>query len=245
MVERKIMKKILLATLFSALFLTSVAKASNLMIDEKSKTYDFKQALMEINNSITAFGMVKTETAILCIKPFFLTHIMSGSSTSYNGLPFQKPKSMLEKANGYIFKAVGKSFATEAYPLAGVFLMVENKKDEPLVIDMNNSVLQVGNFYGQPFYAGKFMDQGRFTQPNLIIPPKQRKSVLLYRSDAEFKSGPFYSGWFLTPEPVNFNQIHAEVALKIDDKYVTVSADGAIPEEIQKKYDQAAQMQKK
>ena len=155
MVERKIMKKILLATLFSALFLTSVAKASNLMIDEKSKTYDFKQALMEINNSITAFGMVKTETAILCIKPFFLTHIMSGSSTSYNRLPFQKPKSMLEKANGYIFKAVGKSFATEAYPLAGVFLMVENKKDEPLVIDMNNSVLQVGNFYGQPFYAGK------------------------------------------------------------------------------------------
>ena len=239
------MKKILLATLISALFLTSVANAANLMIDEKSKTYDFKQALMEINNSITAFGMVKTETAILCIKPFFLTHIMSGSSTSYNGLPFQKPKSMLEKANGYIFKADGKSFATEAYPLAGVFLMVENKKDEPLVIDMNNSALQVGNFYGQPFYAGKFMNQGRFTQPNLIIPPKQRKSVLLYRSDAEFKSGPFYSGWFLTPEPVNFNQIHAEVALKIDGKYVTVSADGAIPEEIQKKYDQAAQMQKK
>ena len=121
-------------------------------------------------------------------------------------------------------------------------MIVENKKDEPLVIDVNNSALQVGNFYGQPFYSGKFMDQGRFTQPNLIIPPKQRKSVPLFRSDAEFKSATLYQGWFLKPEPVDFNKIHAEVALKIGDKYVMVTADGAIPEEIQKKYDQAAQM---
>ena len=236
------MKKALLPVLVSALLIASTVNAANLMLDEKSKTYDFKQALQEINGSITAVGIVETDAAKIGIKPFFHSHIMSGSSISYNGLPFQKPKSMLEKANGFVFKAVGKSFATEAYPLAGVFMIVENKKDEPLVIDMNNSALQVGNFYGQPFYSGKFMDQGRFTQPNLIIPPKQRKSVPLFRSDAEFKSATLYQGWFLKPEPVDFNKIHAEVALKIGDKYVMVTADGAIPEEIQKKYDQAAQM---
>lgn len=236
------MKKALLPVLVSAMLIASTVNAANLMLDEKSKTYDFKQALQEINGSITAVGIVETDAAKIGIKPFFHSHIMSGSSISYNGLPFQKPKSMLEKANGYVFKAVGKSFATEAYPLAGVFMIVENKKDEPLVIDMNNSALQVGNFYGQPFYSGKFMDQGRFTQPNLIIPPKQRKSVPLFRSDAEFKSATLYQGWFLKPEPVDFNKIHAEVALKIGDKYVMVTADGAIPEEIQKKYDQAAQM---
>ena len=236
------MKKALLPVLVSALLIASTVNAANLMLDEKSKTYDFKQALQEINGSITAVGIVETDAAKIGIKPFFHSHIMSGSSISYNGLPFQKPKSMLEKANGYVFKAVGKSFATEAYPLAGVFMIVENKKDEPLVIDMNNSALQVGNFYGQPFYSGKFMDQGRFTQPNLIIPPKQRKSVPLFRSDAEFKSATLYQGWFLKPEPVDFNKIHAEVALKIGDKYVMITADGAIPEEIQKKYDQAAQM---
>ena len=236
------MKKTLLMAVATALLITSVTDSANLMLDEKSKTYDFKQALQEINESMTAVGTVETDAAKISIKPFFHSHIMSGSSISRNGLPFQKPKSMLEKANGYVFKAVGKSFATEAYPLAGVFMMVENKKDEPLVIDMNNSALQVGSFYGQPFYSGKFMDQGRFTQPNLIIPPKQSKSVLLYRSDAEFKSATLYQGWFIKPEPVDFNKIHAEVALKIGDKYVTVSADGAIPENIQKKYDQAAQM---
>ncbi len=231
-----------LTALASISLITSVASAANLMIDEKSKVYDYKTALDEINNSITAVGMLETETAKIGIKPFFHTFVMSGSSISYNGLPFQKPKSMLGKANGYIFKAVGKSFATEAYPLAGVFMMVENKKDEPLVIDINKSALQVGNFYGQPFYSGKFMDQGRFSQPNLIIPPKQSKSVLLYRSDAEFESGTFYRGWFLKAESVDFDHLHAEVSLKIDDKYVTVLADGAIPEEIQKKYDQAVQM---
>ena len=47
---------------------------------------------------MTAVGMVETDTAIIGIKPFFHTHIMSGSSISYNGLPFQKPKSMMEKA---------------------------------------------------------------------------------------------------------------------------------------------------
>lgn len=235
------MKKIVSA-LAVALLVGSVANAANLMLDEKSKTYDFKQALQEINESMTAVGMVETDSVKIGIKPFFHSHIMSGSSISRNGLPFQKPKSMLEKANGYVFKAVGKSFATEAYPLAGVFLMVENKKDEPLVIDMNNSALQVGSFYGQPFYSGKFMDQGRFTQPNLIIPPKQSKSVLLYRSDAEFISVTLCQGWFLKAEPVDFNKIHAEVSLKIGDKYVSVAADGAIPEEIQKKYDQATQM---
>ena len=239
------MKKALLPVLVSALLIASTVNAANLMLDEKSKTYDFKQALQEINESITAVGMVETDVAKIGIKPFFHSHIMSGSSISRNGLPFQKPKSMLEKANGYVFKAVGKSFATEAYPLAGVFMMVENKKDEPLVIDMNNSALQVGSFYGQPFYSGKFMDQGRFTQPNLIIPPKQSKSVLLYRSDAEYIAVTLCHGWFLKAEPVDFNKIHAEVALKIGDKYVTVSADGAIPEEIQKKYDQAAQMAQK
>lgn len=236
------MKKILVTTFAVALLFFSVASTANLMIDEKSKTYDYKTALQEINESMTAVGMVETGIAIIGIKPFFHAHIMSGNSIFYNGLPFRKPKSMMEKANGYVFKAVGKSFATEAYPLAGVFLMVQNKKDEPLVIDMNNSVLQVGKFYGQPFYAGKFMDQGRFTQPNLIIPPKQSKSVLLYRSDAEFKSASLYSGWFLQPEPVDFDHIYAEVSLKIDGKYVTVTAGSSIPDSIQKKYDQAAQM---
>ena len=63
-----------------------------------------------------------------------------------------------------------------------------------------------------------------------------------YRSDAKFEQHSFATGWYLPPTPVDFNKIHAEITLKVDDKYVFVAADGAIPEEIQKKYDQAAQM---
>jgi hypothetical protein len=54
-----------------------------------------------------------------------------------------------------------------------------------------------------------------------------------------------WAGWTLPVKPVDFNKIHAELTLKVDDKYVSVIADGIIPEEIQKKYDQAVQMAQK
>lgn len=240
------MEKILLSALLTTLLFTSMVSANNLMIDVKSKAYDPEAAIDEINDSITAVGSAETDTVKLIIKPFFHTFIMSGEVFANTGLPFQKPKSMLEKANGYIFTARGKSFALEAQPLAGVELTAINKKDEPLVIDVNNSALQIGDFYGQPFYAGQFMQQGNFTQPNLLIPPKQSKTVRFFRSDAKFSSTTImrgvWAGWLLPVTSVDFNKIHAEVTLKVDDKYVSVTADGAIPEEIQKKYDQAAQM---
>ncbi len=242
------MRKLFLTALASALFISSTVGAANLMIDTKSKAYNSDNALDEINNSITAIGSAETDTAKITIKPFFHDFVMDGSPFGVNGLPFQKPKSMLEKANGYIFKAKGKSSAFAAQPLAGVDLTIVNKKDAPLVIDVNNSALQICEFYGQPFYTGKFIQQGNFTQPNLFVPPKQSRTVKFFRSDAQYTSFRIMrgvcDGWYLTATPVDFNKIHAELNLKIDDKYVTVTADGAIPEEVQKKYDQAAQMKK-
>lgn len=240
------MKKSLLAALCSALLISSLANAGNLMIDEKSQAYNYKTALDEINNSITAVGKAENDAAKFTIKPFFHSYIMSGDVFMSNGLPYQKPKSMLEKANGYVFRARGKSFATEALTLAGVELTAENKKDEPLVIDINSSALQIGSFYGQPFYTGQFAEQGKFNQPNLLIPPKQSKIVKLYRSDAKFSSTTVmrgvWAGWTLPVFSVDFNNIHVEATLKVDDKYLSVIAEGAIPEDIQKKYDQATQM---
>lgn len=243
------MKKLFMIALVSSLIVSSLASAKNLMIDEKSKIYNHTTALTEINNSITPVAITETETAKIAIRPFFHSYIMSGESLN-NGLPYQKPKSMLEKANGYIFRARGKSFAIEALPLAGIELAVKNKKeDAPLVIDINNSAMQVCDFYGQPFYAGKFMGQGDFNQPNLLIPPKQTKTVKLFRSDAKFSSTTImrgvWAGWMLPVTPVDFNKIHAELTLKIDDKYVSIVSDTKIPDAVQKKYDQAPQMEAK
>ena len=60
------MKKIVSA-LAVALLVGSVASAANLMIDEKSKTYDYNTAVDEINSSITAVGSAETETAKITI----------------------------------------------------------------------------------------------------------------------------------------------------------------------------------
>ena len=245
------MKKILLTALATTLFFSSAASAANLMIDETSKTYSHTTALAEINDSITAVGTIETDTMKISIKPFFHSfilkgNVMEGETVSNNGLPYKRPKSMLEKANGYIFKSKGKVAATESLPLAGVVLKTENKTSKPLVIDIESSAMQIGNFSGPPVRTLNDMEQGGGLGRNkLMIPPKQSKTVLLFRSDAEYHTPSYQSssiGFFLPATSVDFNNLHAEVALNVDGKYVTVTADGAIPAEIQKKYDQAAQM---
>ena len=245
------MKKIVLAALATTLFFSSVTSAANLMIDERSKTYSHTAALLEINDSITAVGTAETGTMKLTVKPFFHSfilkgNVMSGNAITENGLPYKKPKSMLEKTNGYIFKAKGKSVATESLPLAGVVLTAENKSARPVLIDIESSVIQIPDFSGPPVRTLNDMEQGGgLGRDMLMIPPKQTKTVLLYRSDVRYHTPSYKSsstGLFLPATSVDFNKLHAEVALNVDGKYVSITADGAIPEEIQKKYDQAAQM---
>ena len=243
------MKRILLTAIATALLFSSVVSAANLMIDENSKTYSHTTALAEINDSITAVGTAENGTMKVKIKPFFHSfilkgNVMEGYTVSNNGLPYKKTKSMLEKTNGYIFKAKEKVIAIESLPLAGVTLTAENKMNKPLIIDLDKSVMQLGNFTG-PVLTVNGMNQGALNPSKLVIEPKQSKTVLLFRSDGSFHTPTYKSsstGYFLPATSVDFNKIHAEVALSVGGTYVSVTADGAIPDAIQKKYDQAAQM---
>ena len=243
------MKKILLTALAAALLISAEAGAANLMIDENSKTYSHKTALFEINDSITAVGTSETGTMKITIKPFFHSfilkgNVMEGYTVSDNGLPYKKPKSMLEKTNGYIFKAKGKEAATESLPLAGVVLTIENKVSKPLVIDLDQSVMQLGDYSGRMLTVDG-MDQGALNPSKLVLEPKQSKTVLLFRTDGVYHTPSYKSsatGYFLPATSVDFDKLHAEVALHVGGTYVSVTANGAIPEAIQKKYDQAAQM---
>ena len=245
------MRKILLTALATALFFSSAASAANLMIDEQSKKYNPQTAIFEINDSITAVGTCETGAMKLTIKPFFHSFVMSGnikngSSIDDNGLPYKKPVSMLKKANGYIFKAKGKEAVTESIPLAGVILTAENKAGRPLIIDMDKSVMQLDAYQGPVHFLQDMKEAGSVVPSKLMVPPKETKTFLLFRSDATYRStstaATSSTGYFLPATSVDFNNLHAELALKVNGKYVSLIADGAIPENIQKKYDQAAQM---
>ena len=243
------MKKIVLTALAAALFLSAKASAANLMIDENAKAYNHTTALIEINDSITAVGIAETGMMKVQIKPFFHSfvlkgNVMEGYTVSNNGLPYKKPKSMLEKANGYIFKAKGKVEATESLPLAGITLTVENKMNKPLIIDLDKSVMQLGDYSGRMLTVNG-MDQGALNPSKLVLEPKQSRTVLLFRTDGVYHTPSYKSsatGYFLPATSVDFDKLHAEVALHVGGTYVSVTANGAIPEAIQKKYDQAAQM---
>lgn len=219
------------------------------MIVEKSKEYDSKTALDEINSAITASKTYEDDTAIISIKPFIHSYKVAGDLLPFgnNDLPTNSLKTFIkDNLNGYIVHSYKKSTCSAPYTLAGVVLSINNKKDTPLVVDINNSAMQILSFYGQPFYVGKFAQQGNYSQPNLMIPPKQNKTVSLFRSDSTFKSQSMmravWSGWFLPVEPMDFNNIKAEVTLKVDDKYISVLAEGKIDLEKLQKYDMETQM---
>ena len=245
------MKKILLTVLATAMFFSSAASAANLMIDEQSKKYNPQTAIMEINDSITAVGTCETGAMKITIKPFFHSfvmgrNIMNSDPIDDNGLPYKKPVSMLKKANGYIFKAKGKELVTESMSLAGVILTVENKKGKLLIIDIDKSVMQLDAYQGPVHFLQGMKEQGSVAPSKLVVPPKETKTFLLFRSDAKYRStstaATSSTGYFLPATSVDFNNLHTELALKVDGKYISLIADGAIPEDIQKKYDQAAQM---
>lgn len=243
------MKKVFALSFVAALSIFGTALANCLWIDEKSKDYTADAAINEINNSITTQAMVETSDYLLSARPVLVNRTASGDLTIFGPgfVPYSKPESYLKhNATGYIIRTRGKSFMSKQYIYGAILLEAKNKTNAPLVIDVNQSALRIGAFYGQPFYQGRFRDQGNNAQPNFIVPPKQSKSVLLYRSDAQFESSRLGgTGWIYPVTPLNFNNIEVEASLKVGDKYITLTGNGKIPQEIQDKFDMGTQWNKK
>lgn len=228
------MKKLLLTLL--ALGVAGNAFAANLLMDVKSKDYDSTMALVEINRAITTVAEKSTDNYTLRAKPMISNALIDGTQWR-SDLPYSTVKGMVEnKANGYIFYSRGK-YNSFACTLTGITLDITNNKDTPLVIDINQSSIKVGDFEGQPFYTGKLMDAGTSSQPPVVVGPKATKSVLLRRSDFKFQSSGMAAGWIVPLYPIDFDNISVELDLKIDDAYDVLTATGKIDMTNLQKYD--------
>ena len=228
------MKKLLLTLL--ALGIAGNAYAANLLMDIKSKDYNASTALTEINGAITTLAEKSTENYTLRAKPIITNALLDGTQWR-SGLPYTTVKGMVENgANGYIFYSRGK-INTFACTLTGISLSITNNKDTPLVIDVNQSSIKVGDFEGQPFYTGKFMDAGTSSQPPIVVGPKATKSVLLRRSDFQFERTSITACWAVPLYPINFDNISIELDLKIDDAYEVLTAAGKLDMTNLQKYD--------
>ena len=206
------------------------------MIFEKSKTYNYLESLGEINASMTAKAVFENDDMFVIMQPI-IGKVGEQSSMNVGNDIYKKVKSFVtHNADGYVFFA-SKNFVTNACTLSGVAVSVDNKKAEPLVINVNESVLGIGSYVGQPFYKGKYIDQGMSKQPNIIIPPKSKLMFILNRADATFQSSYFGSNWYLPVEKIDFKNISANISLKIGEGYVTLNALGEIPDNIIDKYD--------
>lgn len=222
----------------AAMSFSGVAAARCLLLNEKNKTYTVPDALKEINASITSRASVSTPDYDIIASPFIDDYVASHTQMVMWAYPYEKPESYLKhKENGYIVRSRGKSFLTTLYTYHGVMVGIQNKSSKPLVIDVNNSTIQIGKYNGQPFYTGRFINQGANQQPNIIVPPGTMKAVVLHRADANPVSGE----WVYPPGPLDFDHLKVNLYLKVNDTYVSLVADGGIPENVQEKYDMAMQ----
>ena len=105
------------------------------------------------------------------------------------------------------------------------------------MIDVNNSTISIGQYNGQLFYTGRFVNQGENQQPNIIIPLRTMKTVVMNRADAKAING----CWINPSGPMDFNHLKVNLYLKVNDTYVSLTADGEIPEIVQEKYDLQSQ----
>lgn len=234
------MNKKIVLTLLAALLFPTMVFANNLWIDEKSKDYKADDAIKEINHAITTRGTADTSEYLLSVRPILTNRNINGRILFFDSGfdPYTKPESFLKhNASGYILQTRGKSYMSMQYVYGAILLEAQNKTSQPLVIDISQSAAQVGEFYGQLFYLDQYNDKQKTVQPYFIVPPNQSKSIFLLRSDAENKSG----AWLFPVTPIDFNNIKIEASLKVGDKYVTLSGTGAIPQEIQDKYDMEKQ----
>ena len=130
----------------------------------------------------------------------------------------------------YIIKIKKILFPT----VATAHFSICSQRITPFLINIENSVIQITNFTGPPICTLNDMEQGDGLGQNiLVILPKQTKTLLLYRSNARYYTPSYKSsstGYFLSAASVDFYKLHAEVALNVDGKYVSITADGAIPE---------------
>lgn len=76
-----------------------------------------------------------------------------------------------------------------AYVLAikGVILSVTNKTDEVMIIDLNKTLISVGEYSGRPVATGvKYIESQTAMLPPIIIPPSANKETILHRGDYIF-----------------------------------------------------------
>ncbi|WP_296401071.1 hypothetical protein [Acidaminococcus timonensis] len=228
----------IIAVALTAMSFFSVAYARSLLLNEKNKTYTVTGALQEINASITAKANVSNEYYDITATPFIGNYIANNARLVGWAWPYSKPESYVKHhADGYILQSRGKSFLTTLYTYHGVLLGIKNKSNQPLVIDVNNSTISIGQYNGQPFYTGRFINQGENQQPNIIVPPGTMKAVVLNRADAKAING----CWIYPSGPMDFNHLKVNLYLKVNDTYVSLTADGEIPEIVQEKYDLQSQ----
>lgn len=125
-----------------------------------------------------------------------------------------------------IFYYKSRSGAITVLGITGIELLLENLTDDTMVIDWSESLLQLGNYSGIPFFSGmKYIDAANPEKtPKTIIPPHFTHKIALLHGNPIFRE--VHGEWQNGYAPIKVDRsLYALVSIKtvINDntKYYT------------------------
>lgn len=184
----------------------------NSMIDPSTKQLSYSNEQMEINVT-PLFGIHYA---------WEMGHINSDINKYYNNVVYRTSQGLLG-GNAKILTVIGME------------IKLKNLTQDVLYVDLNKSVLSVGNYYGRPLTGGiKYSEQANANLPPMVIPPNMELKNTLYRADYSLQDLGDQKVWQcpadLHPDNNLFGQGVQMLAIgDINAKYVTFQTTAVIP----------------
>lgn len=153
--------------------------------------------------------------------------------STYSFYPYAAPEYNLdidEKNTNLYFYKKGIGGTPVVLGVKGINLELENLTNDVIVIKWNDSLVQLGEYSGLPFFDGmKYIDAGRASMlQNTVIPPLAKKEISVFLANVEYQKGDAFnsSGWKDGYAPLmDYKPLDGLLCLRVEvnnqDKYYT------------------------
>lgn len=183
--------------LFVLILIISLANSNTMHAENVEVTKDFFHGFL--NDSINKGKFVDTQTIHLTYddKKFFIAISPALEANSLASLG--SIRKIVNKADlGLIMYVDQRAFGGSVHYLdcCGINLTVKNKTNDVAILELNKSVISVGEYSGRPAVSGmKYNDLGSAVIPPIVIPPQKTVKKTLIRTDYTFVQNGAQSVW--------------------------------------------------
>ncbi|SDZ77078.1 hypothetical protein [Selenomonas ruminantium] len=201
------------------------ADAANVELTKKflKDWHNGKQTFGDMSEVETRQQTYEDDSMSILIQPLFDTQAITGVGRIRN--------TVNSKYDNVIFTVDQAPFSGTAgiFSVYGISITVQNKTNQVMVVDLNESAVSLGSYYGRPITMGvRYVEMQSAKLSPMLIPPKGKASQQWMRGDYTFVSKGVKSGWVhpldmkLGENIFGTGQFILSVGNKTDSHFVTV-----------------------